>query len=137
MLLFIDTSAFLALEDESDKNHISAIDFRDELRKKGTKFRFLYTSNYAIDETLTLLRYACNHKAAVTFGEKMRKSKAIKILRISEEVEEKAWKIFKEYSDKDFSFTDCTSFAIMEAEGIQTAFAYDEHFKQYGFSILP
>jgi len=35
------------------------------------------------------------------------------------------------YRDKGFSFTDCTSFAVMERFGITEAFALDEHFDQY------
>jgi predicted nucleic acid-binding protein len=39
---------------------------------------------------------------------------------------------------KEFSFTDCTSFALMERMRITTAFAFDIHFHQYGrFTILP
>ena len=40
--------------------------------------------------------------------------------------------------DKTFSFTDCTSFALMERIGVTEVFAFDEHFKQYGnFIVLP
>jgi len=39
---------------------------------------------------------------------------------------------------KEFSFTDCTSFALMERMRITTAFAFDIHFRQYGrFTIVP
>jgi predicted nucleic acid-binding protein len=42
------------------------------------------------------------------------------------------------YSDKTFSFTDCTSFSLMERVEITEVFAFDDHFMQYGvFSVLP
>jgi len=41
------------------------------------------------------------------------------------------------YNDKDFSFTDCTSFALMERLKIKTAFSFDAHFTQYGFIRIP
>ncbi|MBI4822940.1 MAG: hypothetical protein HY805_01755 [Nitrospirae bacterium] len=47
------------------------------------------------------------------------------------------WKLLEKYSDKDFSFTDCTSFALMERLKIKTAFTFDAHFTQYGFNQIP
>jgi uncharacterized protein len=53
------------------------------------------------------------------------------LLLITEEDEERAWKVFRQYVDKSFSFTDCTSFALMERLDTYTAFAFDDHFLQY------
>jgi hypothetical protein len=36
--------------------------------------------------------------------------------------------MFRQYEDKGFSFTDCTSFALMERLAINTVFAFDDHF---------
>jgi len=36
--------------------------------------------------------------------------------------------IFEGYRDKDFSFTDCASFAIMKSIGLEVAFTFDRHF---------
>lgn len=137
MRLFIDTSAFVALEDEDDKEHKAALDYREKIRREETPFRALYTSNYILDEVVTLLRLKLGHQAAVVFGENLRRSKVLRRLRVTPAIEDNAWKIFKKYSDKDFSFTDCTSFVLMEQEAISTAFTFDEHFQQYGFQMVP
>ena len=137
MRLFIDTTAFIALEDEDDKEHKTALDYREKIRRGETPFRALYTSNHILDEVFTLLRLKLSHRAAVAFGENIKRSKILRTLRVTPEIENKAWKIFKKYSDKDFSFTDCTSFALMEQEAISTTFTFDKHFQQYGFQTVP
>jgi predicted nucleic acid-binding protein len=56
--------------------------------------------------------------------------------RLSVEDEAKAAEIIRQFIDKTFSYTDATSFAIMERLGIRRAFAFDPHFQQYGFSTI-
>ena len=133
--IFIDTGAFLALEDESDQYHKEAIQFREQvLRKKRYE---LITTSYVLDETLTLVRFRIGIKASIDFSKKIRKSKVVKIVRVSREIEEKARDIFERYDDKDFSFTDCVSFVVMREMGIKETFAFDEHFNQMGFIRKP
>ena len=137
MRIFIDTTAFVALEDEDDKEHKAALDYREKIRQGKTPFRALYTSNYILNEVFTLLRLKLSHQVAVAFEENIKCSKILRILRVTPETENTAWNIFKKYSDKDFSFTDCTSFALMEQEAMSTAFTFDKHFQQYGFQTVP
>jgi len=137
MRLFIDASALIALEDEDDREHKTALDYREKIRRGETPFRALYSSNYILDEVFTLLRLKLSHEAAVAFGEKIKHSKILRILRVTPEIENTAWQIFKKYGDRDFSFTDCTSFALMEREAMSTAFTFDKHFQQYGFQTVP
>jgi len=137
MRLFIDTTAFVALEDEDDKEHKTALDYREKIRQGETPFRALYTSNHILDEVFTLLRLKLSHQVAVAFEENIKCSKILRILRVTPEIENVAWNIFKKCSDKDFSFTDCTSFALMEQEAMSTAFTFDKHFQQYGFQTVP
>ncbi len=137
MRLFIDTSAFLAIEDADDKNHESALSFREELKTGRSAYRLLYTTNYVFDEAITLIRMQIGHSAAVSFGDALKKSESIRELNVTEKIDFDAWNIFKKYKDKDFSYTDCTSFAMMDAEEIAFAFAYDKHFVQYGFKTIP
>ena len=125
----------VALEDTDDENHKSALEFRERIRKSLTPFRTLYTSNYVTDETLTLLRERCGLSAAVSFREDLEASSIVRVLWIDTRVEREAWRIFKTHRDKEYSFTDCTSFALMDLHAIKNAFAYDRHFRQYGFRV--
>ncbi|MEW6608814.1 MAG: PIN domain-containing protein [bacterium] len=133
--LFIDTSAFYSLEDKYDQNHHQAIEFRENVlvRERFT----LFTSTYVLDETYTFLQKKLGKQIALTFGTHIQTSKIIEIVHVSKYYEKKAWDIFKKYLDKDFSYTDCPSFAIMEDLKITNAFTFDTHFQQKGFIILP
>ena len=54
-------------------------------------------------------------------------------LHFLQEIEvRQAWKIFRDFADKEWSFTDCTSKVAMEKLGITKAFAFDQHFRQFG-----
>lgn len=135
MIYFVDTSAFYASKDPSDKNSQKAKGFLEQIKNDLTSK--LITSNFVLDETITLIRMKLGHDAAVRFKQQILKSDITEVIYISEKIETNAWMIFKKYKDKDFSYTDCTSFAIMEELGLTHAFAFDKHFMQYGFIVVP
>ncbi len=112
----------VALEDSDDENHKSALEFRERLRKSLTPFRTLYMSNYIIDETLTLLKERCGVSVAVSFREDLEKSSVVRVLWLEPQVEKEAWRVFKTHGDKGYSFTDCTSFALMDLHAVKNAF---------------
>jgi hypothetical protein len=134
-MIFIDTSAFLAIENREDSYHESALEFRDACVKSRGIF---ITSDYVLDESYTIIRLRAGHDIAIQFGEALRSSRFIRTEHVTPEIIEEAWKIFKTYRDHAFSFTDCTSFALMEHLNISNAFAFDAHFREYGkFSVKP
>ena len=137
MILFVDTSAFVALEDKDDENYPAAVEYRERVAEGKTPFRLLYTSNYILNETLTLLRAHLGHSIAVSFGTTARTSGILKALWVTPEVDSHAWEVFKRYKDKEFGYTDCTSFCLMEKYAIRTAFTFDKHFNQYGLQQVP
>ena len=51
--------------------------------------------------------------------------------------EERAWEIFTRYRDQNFSFADCTSFAVMQRMKIATAFTFDKYFSVMKFEVVP
>lgn len=135
MKIFIDTGAFIAVIDKDDDYHGAAEAFFKNALEKEIKF---ITTDFVVCETMNLLRSRISHSMAVFFWEHLKKSKVIEVLRITPHLQESAFKIFKQYADKDFSFTDCTSFSAMKSFKINRAFAFDKHFEQYGhFERLP
>ena len=126
MPIFVDTSAWYALVDKNDSDHSSAVKFKESLTHS------LATTNYIADETITLVINRLSHSIAVDIGEKLWKESISTLIRVTSQDEKKAWEIFVKHRDKGFSFTDCTSFAVMDRLGIIEAFAFDEHFEQYG-----
>jgi len=135
MRLFVDTGAFIALTDADDENHKSAAAFYRNAREEGRRF---ITTNFVVCETLNYLRARISHRVAVLFFENLKKSGFIEVVTVTPSVENEAFAIFKRYADKDFSFTDCTSFSMMRSLKLKSAFAFDKHFEQFeGIRRLP
>ena len=132
-MIFVDTAAFLAIENRRDAHHEEALAFRESVLKAG---QLLVTTDYVLDESYTIVRLQAGHKVAVEFGEDVRASRILQVEYVSRDVLESAWNIFKSFADKEFSFTDCTSFVMMEKLQIGAAFTFDDHFRQYGRLIV-
>ena len=132
MTLFVDTSAWYALNDRSDQYRDAALESMSRISSGQIS---LVTSDYILDESLTLISSRANHQTAVAFGEMLLKSSSIQLLPITEELRLSAFGLFKKYADKNLSFTDCTSFALMKKMKLKTAFTFDDHFRQVGFEI--
>ena len=129
--LLVDTSAWYALADSRDPDH-------HEVFKALQKNRnLLVTSNYILDETLTLVRFRLGLRVARQLGEQMRSGSLAHMERISPRDEEAAWGIFSDYSHKSVSFTDCTSFALCERLKLQSCIALDDDFRAFGLHCIP
>jgi predicted nucleic acid-binding protein len=106
--IFVDTSAWYALLDKTDSFHSHAVELFQSL------IHPIVTTNFIADEIITLAKNRLGHDVAIDIGQKLWKEEVSTLIRVTSTDEEKAWKIFVNYQDKWFSFTDCTSFAIME-----------------------
>jgi predicted nucleic acid-binding protein len=134
-MVFVDTAAFFAIENERDQHHVAALDMRDRLMARR---ELLMTSDYVLDEVYTLIRMRVGHADAVDFGESVQASRFFRIEPVAPPDLKTAWGIFKRYDDKPFSFTDCTSFALMERLKVKHVFTFDRNFRQYGkFTVRP
>ncbi len=140
-MIFVDTGAWYASEAYDDENHERATAF---LKKDlaTNKYGALVTSDYILDETLTLLRSRKGASAALGFATKIKKSKSVELVWIDKELFDKALEELSKFDSeerkqRDYSFTDCTSFTIMRDLSISTAFTFDNHFQKAGFRLAP
>lgn len=130
--IFLDTCALFAYFDKSDIEHKKISEFIDSSTFK------LFTSNYIVDELITLLRY---RKFSIDilkqFIDEIWMQSFCKLIYVSPAIEQKAWKLLVKYKEHRFSFTDCTSFIIMRENSITSVCSMDHHFKLMGFDVFP
>lgn len=132
-LVFVDSSYFKALIDTKDEFYQDA----------AVTWKYLYTSdhkllttNFILDESLTLIRRRCGLEAIYEFRKNLAIDwSVINIIRIMERDETNAWEWFlKDWSD--LSFTDCVSFAVMKRLGLTHVATFDQHFQRAGFKMI-
>ena len=137
MKIFIDTSAWDAIEDSNDRNHELALIFKDDLQDNC----LLITTDYVLDETYTLLLMNIGYDRTVAFNKhiiELINSGILRVIHISSTIYEEAWDVFRRFNvDKEWSFTDCVSYVVVKQLDIETVFAFDYHFEQMEFNRRP
>ncbi|MFN9859608.1 MAG: type II toxin-antitoxin system VapC family toxin [Pseudanabaena sp.] len=135
--ILIDTSAWAAISDNKDRHHASALNF---IKKINGKYK-LITTNYVLDETYKLLLMNAGYQSTIAFKQRidmMVASQVLEIVWIDDAIANRSWQIFTKFNvDKEWSFTDCTSYAVMKQLNIAEAFILDHHFAQMGFVKQP
>jgi hypothetical protein len=124
----------MACADESDPAHHRAVQSRDAALESGS---VLVTTDYVIDETLTLIRVRLTLAAAEAWWAQLEGSSRLRWEWIGMDRAEKARDVFFRHRDKSYSFTDCTSFVVMKELKLKQALTTDRHFRQMGFEVLP
>ena len=132
--VFVDTGGWMACADRADPAHASCMAARDGVLEAG---RRLITSDFVVDETLTLIRFRLGLGAAKAWWQQIDGSTRLRWERVEHDRFERARQLFFQYRDKDLSFTDCTSIAIMRELKLATVITTDHHFHQVGFDVLP
>jgi predicted nucleic acid-binding protein len=121
---FVDTGAWVALFVEADAQHHAAREWVSTNRDR------LITSDYIVDEVLTLIAARFRRQTAVRAGHVLFSQELAGLIQLTEADKMRAWVVFGSHSDKGWSFTDCTSYVLMQRMGISNAFAFDRHFSQ-------
>ena len=127
----MDTSAWYAYVNRVDPDHAAVTRFLENFSGQ------LITSNYIFDELITLVRTRLGYSEALQVGAVLRNANIVRLERVTSADEEAAWRLFRDRSDKTYSFTDCTSFVLMRRLSLSHALATDEHFRQEGFVVYP
>ncbi|MDN5345033.1 MAG: uncharacterized protein PWQ18_1147 [Clostridia bacterium] len=127
MRILVDSSAIVALILRNDQRYTEAV---KTLRYLTEKRATLVLSNFIVAETYNLI-------AVRAYPAKAREwllANTWPIERVSTHDEKEARRIIEKYADKNFSYTDATSFALMVRLSFDLVFTYDRHFVQYGLS---
>ena len=132
--VFVDTSAFVALRNAAEAEHAEARVALANLLDEGVS---LYTSNLVFAETYTALMVRVGRREAIEWGRRFRASDAIELVRVESAIDDDAWAILEQHGDKQWSYVDAASFALIERDGGGEAFAFDADFAQRGLRVLP
>jgi len=125
-MIFVDTGAWYALATPSDPDHDQAKGFAASISEP------FVTSDYIVDELLTLFGVRGQKAKGVEWIQDVLQHGAADLVRVIEEDFANALRIYEQFQDKDWSFTDCTSYAIMQRLQLKRAFPFDHHFRQFG-----
>lgn len=131
--VFGDTSFFFALVAKRDPAHRSAVTAYEKLLRAGAR---VVTTDYVLDETLTLTKARINAPTSLSLLDRVERSEAIDLEMLTSEKFLASKQYFRKHSDHGYSFTDCTSFVVMNELEIRAALTTDRHFTEAGFDAL-
>lgn len=132
--MFVDTAGWMACADGADPGHERARDARDSALEQGN---LLIATDYVLDQTLALICMRLGPAAAKEWWEQIEGSSRLRWEWIGTARAEKARGVFFRHHDKDYSFTDCTSFVVMQELKLKQVLTTDRLFRQMGFQVVP
>jgi uncharacterized protein len=124
-----DTSAVYALVDRDDSYHRKAVTLLRSLPRRGLT---PLLTNFIVAESHALIL----SRLGAEIARRWLLEHVWPVEPVHPRDEERAKEIIRRYVDKSFSYTDATSFAVMERLGLKEAFGFDPHFLQYGLKLL-
>lgn len=129
-----DSGYWIALELEDDQHHQAARRHWLALIKRLPP---LVVTSFIFDEVVTFLNARGYHYKAVQAGNRLLQSPSVRFIQVDKVLLIEGWRYFQRHKDKEYSLTDCISFAVMQDQGITTALTFDRHFEQAGFIRQP
>lgn len=132
MKVFVDTSAFLAIVNVDDPNHTIATTTWDILINRG---ELLVATNYVLVETFALVQR--RHGLPIVRMLQQAADAVLQTFWIDSTIHATGIAALFAANRRQLSLVDCISFEAMRRLGIDTVFAFDEHFVEQGFTCLP
>ena len=131
MAVFVDTSAFFAVLDGDDANHLSAARIWRRLLDERED---LVTSNYVLVECLALVQRRLGLEAARVFQVDV--VGVLQVRWVDEHIHAAGIAAMLTAGRRQLSLVDCVSFEVMRRRGLAKAFAFDQDFADQGFELL-
>ncbi len=130
---FLDAAYAIALSAVTDQYHKKAEILAIQIETDAIQMITTRAVILEIGNALAKLRYRA---AAIELLDSLEEDPNVKIIALSEELYNRAMKLFRQRPDKEWGLTDCVSFVVMQDYEITEALTADEHFKQAGFRAL-
>ncbi|MGB9181400.1 MAG: PIN domain-containing protein [Pyrinomonadaceae bacterium] len=131
--VFLDAVYAIAVTVTNDQYHERAVALAWQMKAEGTRLITTRAVVLEIGNALSKMRY---RQAAVGLLDALEQDALVEIVPTSEEVCQRAFRLYKNRSDKEWGLTDCISFIIMQDQNLTEALTADEHFQQAGFEAL-
>jgi uncharacterized protein len=132
LTILVDTSAFLAVLDQDDANHPAAKARWIEMLNRGDE---LISHNYILVETSAVALRKLGLEAIRVLERDV--VPVLRLVWVTRELHEAAAGAHLVAGRRTLSLVDCVSFEVMRRTGVQTAFAFDRHFREYGYETVP
>lgn len=130
---FVDSSAWLAFFSARDDNHAAAVAlFRRAIEGQAA----LVTSSLVVAEVHRLVLHRVGIRAAAAVLGSIDGSAHLRLVFPEITHHRAAQRWLQKLSDQVITYTDATSFAIMEAERCSAAITFDRDFVIAGFQVL-
>ncbi|MEM7534585.1 MAG: PIN domain-containing protein [Chloroflexota bacterium] len=128
---FSDTSAFFAILDRDDPNHEISLKIWARL---VTNDETILTTNYVILESYTLLQRRLGMDIVKNFHEHI--IPFLQIIWVDQALHNAGVEALLRENRRRLSLVDCVSFEVCRQQGIESVFAFDQHFTEQGFTTL-
>jgi predicted nucleic acid-binding protein len=130
-MIFVDTSVWFARFVPKDPNHERVTAWFAHNAEP------LLTSDYCVDETLTLLSVRERPSLAIEAGRELLNETIAGLYFLTAAQFNRAWILFQQRAAASWSFTDCTSKIVVDDLGLKAAASFDQHFHQFGVNVFP
>ncbi len=128
----MDSSFWAGIAFPGDNRHEEATELLDRYAGGGS----LVTSNHVRGETWTVLRRRAGHRVAARFIDRLERTPRLELRFVGEALENEALLWLRRHDEREYSFVDATSFALMRSLRIREALAFDGGFVAAGFVEL-
>jgi uncharacterized protein len=129
--LFADTGYWMALLNSRDALHQKALKATREFDR-----RQIITCEMVLAELLNAYSGLARRANAAKLVSGLRASHNVIVVPQTSDIFDRAFRMYQDAHDKQWSLTDCASFSIMRERQIARALTHDHHFTQAGFQAL-
>jgi predicted nucleic acid-binding protein len=133
--VYLDTSGWLAALSPREEGHEAAHQAYQSLVHDAAR---LVTTNLVVAEMHILLTRRHDPETGLAFLESLYRDPAHEVRFVTRSLEAGAMRQWiRPFADKPLSLADAVGFEVMRTEGITRALAYDRHFQDAGFEMIP